>query len=249
MDDTQLGAIAVLAETLPATDVDRLAGAAIGGISGLHQFRANAASDKLRMACQTLTAMIGAGVNPHAVAGALLGAKVTAHRRQAAVSVDVVWTGPTSDVTTGRLTAAVINEILAEAAREILLIGYAVHDDPMVANGLAAAAQRGVAVTLLLERSLDNPNYHASGSPFPGLPARRLAWPANHRPAGGAALHAKVLVVDRSVALVTTANITHWALERNLECGILLHGGHQPSQIHDHVDSLAAAGVLTAVIA
>jgi cardiolipin synthase A/B len=249
MDDRQLQLLAALADDLPESDVNRLATAAAGGLHTLDVLRSDSASDRLRSACQCVTATIDAGANPLTVSGALLGAGAAARRQRTTTSVDVVWTGPTSDVTTGRLTAAVISEILHDAAHEILLIGYAVHNDAMVADGLAEAAQRNVAITLLLERSLDNPNYHASAYAFPGLRARRLAWPAAHRPANGAALHAKVLVVDRRIALVTTANITHWALERNLECGFLVHGGRQPKSIHDHIDSLTAAGVLVPVSA
>jgi len=42
-----------------------------------------------------------------------------------------------------------------------------------------------------------------------------------------------------------SANITSWALQRNLECGILIRGGHQPKEIHDHIDSLVALGTVT----
>jgi cardiolipin synthase len=244
MDEAQLQTLAALAQELPQSDVSRLSDAAAGGVPALEALRSNSASDRLRSACQTLTSAIVGGANPAVLSGALLGASAASRRLRSTFSVDVVWTGPTSDVTTGRLTAAVISEILDKAVSEILLIGYAVHNDAMVAEGLAQAAHRNVAITLLLERSLDNPNYHEGAEAFPGLHARRLAWPAAQRAANGAALHAKILVVDRRIALVTTANITRWALERNLECGLLVRGGHQPKSIHDHIESLVAMGVL-----
>lgn len=247
MNESHLRTVVALAQGLPAVDVHRLAKAAADGLIGLDQLRANSASDRLRSACQTLTTAITSGANPLTIAGAMQGAGAASRRHRDEASVDVVWTGPTSNVTTGRLTAAVLADLLQAATREILLIGYAVHNDPMVAAGLTAASQRGVAITLLLERTSDNPNYHDPGHAFPGLRAQRLAWPAAQRPANGAALHAKVLVVDRSIALVNSANITQWALQRNLECGILVRGGHQPKQIHDHIDSLTAAGILTTV--
>jgi cardiolipin synthase len=74
-----------------------------------------------------------------------------------------------------------------------------------------------------------------------------VAWPATHRPASGPALHAKVLDIDRHIALVMSANITRWALDRNLECGIPIRGGDQPRQIHDHIDNLSALGTLIPV--
>ena len=244
MNDTQLDLIAALAEGLPDNDIIRLARAAAEGPDRLDGLRGNLASDRLRTACQALISLIRAGASPLIVAGALRGA-AAADRRSRGSSVDVVWTGPTSEITTSRVTAAVISELLNAAISEVLLIGYAIHDDPLVSDALARAAQRQVAITLLLEREIDNPSYHQHSEPFPGLRARRLAWPAAHRPISGAALHAKVLDIDRRTALVMSANITRWAFDRNLECGILIRGGDQPRQIHDHIDSLRALGVLT----
>jgi cardiolipin synthase len=76
-----------------------------------------------------------------------------------------------------------------------------------MSTALSAAVARGVAVTLLAERHEDNPSYTALGTPFPGLNALRLHWPAQSRPPG-AALHAEVIVVDDQVALVGRANLT-----------------------------------------
>jgi cardiolipin synthase A/B len=247
MDDAQLDRVAALAGDLPGNDIARLAHAATGGIPALNELRGNSANDRLRTACQTLIETIHHGADPLTLAGALLGSGATARRLRREASVDVVWTGPTSEITTSRVTSAVIAELLDEACSEILLIGYAVHNDPAIADALDRAAQRQVAITLLLERTADNPGYHQHSQPFPTLRARRLAWPAANRPTAGAALHAKVLDIDRHTALVISANITRWALDSNLECGILIRGGDHPRQIHDHIDSLAALGILVPV--
>ena len=73
--------------------------------------------------------------------------------------------------------------------------------------------------------------------------ALRLRWPASHRSAG-AALHAKILVVDRRLALVGSANFTGRGMESNLECGILIRGGPQPGAILDHIAELRTRGEL-----
>jgi len=100
-----------------------------------------------------------------------------------------------------------------------------------------------VSITLLTERHADNPSYAPAGIPFPDLDASRLHWPAAQRPPG-AALHAKIIVVDDRIALVGSANLTSRAMEANLECGILIHGGPQPRAVRDHITGLRAAGVL-----
>ncbi len=54
-------------------------------------------------------------------------------------------------------------------------------------------------------------------------------------------MHAKILVVDRRVALVGSANLTGYGLERNLECGLLVRGGPVPRLLVEHL--LTARGL------
>ena len=157
--------------------------------------------------------------------------------------MSVVWTGPESGVSSSRLTAAAVIDLINAARSEILLVSYATQTEPSIRAALSAATARSVAVTLLAERHADNPSYTAAGTPFPGLNALRLHWPASSRPSG-AALHAKIIVVDDQVALVGSANLTGRAMESNLECGILIRGGPQPRAIRDHISGLYAAGLL-----
>ena len=124
-----------------------------------------------------------------------------------------------------------------------MLITYAANNEPSIAAALAAAADRGVEITVLAESHDDNPGYTALGTPFPGLRAVRLRWPASQRPAG-AALHAKIVVVDDDVALVGSANFTGRAMSANLECGLLIRGGRQPRAIRAHVEELWSNGYL-----
>jgi hypothetical protein len=75
-------------------------------------------------------------------------------------------------------------------------------------TALTAATARGVTVAVLAEDPLDDPKF--SGAPakaLSGLLVDRLRWPIDQRPVSGAALHAKVVVVDRRIALITSANI------------------------------------------
>ena len=155
----------------------------------------------------------------------------------------VVWTGPESGVASSRLTAAAVIELINAAQSEVLLVSYATHTEPSISTALSAAVTRGIAVTLLAERHQDNPSYSAPGTPFAGLHALRLRWPASLRPPG-ASLHAKIIVVDDQVALVGSANLTSRAMESHLECGILIRGGPQPRAIRDHITGLYAAGLL-----
>ena len=120
-------------------------------------------------------------------------------------AVTAVWTGPESAAGSPRLTLGALSQLIARAQREIVLVSYATLPGPTLRQALGDAARRGVEVVLLLERSEDNSRFTGLRGPLPGLESRQLCWPAASRPAG-ASLHAKLLVVDRVLALVGSAN-------------------------------------------
>ena len=141
-----------LTEHLPAPDVQRLAVAVGTGPDAVRRLHAEAGGP-LTAACQRA---LDVGVSP-LLAGALLGA--TAVRQHDRRRVDLVWSGPDSTVDTGRLTAAVLVDLLDAARQHVLLAGFAVHTEPRVRDALHEAAARGVDITLLLERPADNAHY------------------------------------------------------------------------------------------
>ncbi len=77
------------------------------------------------------------------------------------------------------------------------------------------------------------------------------AWPADKRPRaeGGRAgtLHAKCAVADDDVLLVSSANLTAYALEFNMELGVLVTRGDAPRRVKEHFDELVRRGVLEKV--
>jgi cardiolipin synthase A/B len=174
------------------------------------------------------------------MAGAASAVALARKRQQ----IDVVWTGPETGTGAGRLTSSVVTDLIGQARSSILLVSFATNNEPAIETALTAAADRGVEITLLAERHEDNPGYTAIDTPFPGLGAVRLRWRAERRP-HGAALHAKIIVIDDNVALVGSANFTGRAMAANLECGILIRGGPQPRVIRDHIGELWARGYLT----
>jgi phosphatidylserine/phosphatidylglycerophosphate/cardiolipin synthase-like enzyme len=173
------------------------------------------------------------------MAGAASAVALARQRQQ----IDVVWTGPETGTGAGRLTSSVVTDLIGNARTSILLVSFATNNEPAIETALTAAADRGVEITLLAERHEDNPSYTAFDTPFPGLRAVRLHWRAERRPQG-AALHAKIIVIDDDVALVGSANFTGRAMAANLECGILIRGGPQPRAIRDHIGELWARGCL-----
>ncbi|MHB1595614.1 MAG: DISARM system phospholipase D-like protein DrmC, partial [Streptosporangiaceae bacterium] len=222
----------------------RIARAAAAGPAAVRGLRGQAGAAVLRDACTELLERLK-DTQPAYLAGLLAGAAEAVEQTRKRQQIDVVWTGPEPGHGASRLTAATVADLIGHAEREILLVTYAVSNHPAIEHALAAAAQRGVEITILAERHDDNPGYTGPGVPFPGLPALRLRWPAASRPASGAALHAKILVIDDNIALVGSANFTGRAMDGNLECGILIRGGPQPHAIREHITELQARGHLT----
>jgi phosphatidylserine/phosphatidylglycerophosphate/cardiolipin synthase-like enzyme len=59
-----------------------------------------------------------------------------------------------------------------------------------------------------------------------------------------ASLHAKCVVVDRRMALVTSANFTEAAQTRNIEVGALIRCERFAGQFAEHFEKFADAGML-----
>lgn len=164
-------------------------------------------------------------------------------------SVRPVWTGPDAGRPV-RLTASVMAEIIDAAQHRLLVISFAAYKIPQVLAGLEAAAQRGVIVDIVLETAEDS----GGALSFDQLPAfirlervRVWHWPADKRPKAGGSLHAKAIIADDAVALVTSANLTGHALAHNIELGLLARDPSAASDIAAHVAGLMRAGVLARV--
>jgi cardiolipin synthase len=218
------------AHHLPGDFARRLADAMYQGSAALHTLQSAAVLPTSAAAVRDALQVVEAGQGQYA-SGALT-AFLDLLSDQPGVTP--VWTGPESAQPSGRLTLAVLADLIGEARREILLVSYATLPSAEIRSALMAAATRGVEITTLLERQADNPQFSGHRDPFPGMQATRLHWPASDRPSG-AAMHAKVLVVDRNVALVGSANLTGYGLERNLECGVLVRGGPVPGALAEHL--------------
>ena len=83
------------------------------------------------------------------------GAARAVHRGRERSAIDVVWTGPPSQVTSSRLTSSVVIDLIDSARAEILLVSFANYPPAALREALERAVERGVFVTVLLERHED----------------------------------------------------------------------------------------------
>lgn len=184
---------------------------------------------------------------PGIAVGAAVAAAAHAHddaRRTA--HVELVVSGPTSSVIHARRTEQVLLQLIGESQREILLVTYALQMHEALRDALAAALARGVQVTVLAEDPADSNGF--LGDPtkaLSGLVVRRLRWCGDQRPAAGAALHGKAVVIDTQTALITSANLTKRAAGDNLEIGVLIRGGDIPRRLAGHVEQLLEQRILS----
>jgi phosphatidylserine/phosphatidylglycerophosphate/cardiolipin synthase-like enzyme len=159
--------------------------------------------------------------------------------------IELVVSGPTTEVIHARRTEQVLLQMIDGATREILLITFALQMHDELRQALVGALGRNVAITVVAEDPADHPAFR--GHPqeaLHGLGVRRLRWPQGERARQGVSLHAKVVVADRAVALITSANLTEYAASDNLEAGALIHGTDTAQRLVEHIDELERRGIL-----
>lgn len=182
------------------------------------------------------------------VAGMLLGASKARLRVERELSVELVWTGPTTRFVPTRRTEQVLLDLIASATREFFLVSFVAYDVPSVVTALNDAANRGVRIRILLEASTSHGgtlNYDPAAIMRLCVPTAELfTWKEKPEPFIDGKVHAKVAVVDGARAFITSANLTGHALEKNMEAGVLIHGGQVPRLLNDHLNSLIDVGSL-----
>jgi phosphatidylserine/phosphatidylglycerophosphate/cardiolipin synthase-like enzyme len=185
--------------------------------------------------------------------------QVAADRR----APDLVWSGPGVPGTSARRTAAVFEELVSSAERSIWASTYAFFDGPRAFDSLArrmdALPLLQVVLLLNIQRGRGDP------APADHL-VRRFAdrfwaeeWPGAtrpqvfydprslepDRPAG--VLHAKAVVSDEEAVLVSSANFTEAARERNIELGLLVRDRPLAASITRHFRALIDHRILRAL--
>jgi phosphatidylserine/phosphatidylglycerophosphate/cardiolipin synthase-like enzyme len=175
--------------------------------------------------------------------------------------VDLVLSGPDAPGVPTRDTAAVFHTLISKAEREVILAGYAVHNGRTL---FAPLAQRMTIVPALkvdfylnIEREWGDTTDAAQIVQNFALEFRRRHWPWERLPAlyydrrslatqadERASLHAKCVIVDRAVSLITSANFTEAAHHRNIEAGVVLRHAATAQRLASYFDSLRSQNVL-----
>ena len=184
--------------------------------------------------------------------------------RSKAHTVVPVWTGPEVSGSELRRTESVVQEIIANAERELLIVGYwlvaATDNIKSLLDLLISKAGDGVRVRFIFdsgEKSCGPDNLSTLNAHWPSTvqePRREVySWSDALLKATTLSgcqydrkLHAKVIVADECDALVTSANLTQAGFLVNLEMGTRIRGPMAKALVR-HFDLLIDEGVLESV--
>lgn len=167
--------------------------------------------------------------------------------------IELLWSGPAplNQIPARRIDQA-LYDLIAKARTEILLVTFAAAKIKRLAEALLVAAQRQVKIRLVLEfeqASEGQLSYDALTAFPPALVAAAEVyyWPVEKRGRNQAGrpgkLHAKLAIID-GTTLLSSANLTDDAFNRNLEMGIMVINAELYGKTRGYVEGMIAEGVL-----
>ncbi len=232
---------------------------------GAKTLRSLVQNDAVAEVKRELQSCLDLGFGPKPLAAmlrAIAGERETQQRVKDRVSW--VWSGPSDALFPSRDTSVVVQELFKQARRSVVLMSYAFDRGDKARKVFEVLADRMAETTELQVTFCANlqPSHDKLEKPEEAV-ARFKAqfksdvWPwatlpkvyydprsLNSQGKDRASLHAKCLIIDSEVALVSSANFTEAAHERNFEAGVLVRDSEAATELEEQVLRLIAKGVL-----
>lgn len=185
------------------------------------------------------------------LAGMLIAASAAYNRAKDEQEIELVWTGPSSTLIATRKTEQALLQVVNAAESRLFMTSFVVYDIASIVGALKQAIERGVRLSVLLEAS-DADGGSVTIDAFAKmrhvLPNAKLySWTEKSEAFVGGKVHAKVAVADETFCFVSSANLTSYAMERNMEAGVLIRGGSMPRVLHRHLEALETTHVISRV--
>jgi phosphatidylserine/phosphatidylglycerophosphate/cardiolipin synthase-like enzyme len=168
-------------------------------------------------------------------------------------SLELIWTGPEDLTTNFRRTDQALLELITGANEHLLVVSFAVYKAQPIIEAIESAVVRNVKVVICLEDSGENlgklsiSGLNAFSSSIFKL-ASFYIWPIENRPhtADGkfGSLHAKIAVADRKKVFISSANLTDYAMDLNMEMGVLIEDRAIGEQITSFFKNMIVNSVL-----
>lgn len=193
----------------------------------------------------------GAPIGASELASMLLASSHVVAKAAREQSTELVWTGPTTPFVSARRTEQALLQVIDSARSTLFISSFVAYDVSSIVAALNAASGRGVSISMLLESSQEHGgsiSMDVIGKMRNLVPAARLyGWLNKTDEFADGRVHAKVAVADGKMCFITSANLTGYAMERNMEAGILITGDAISRTLDDHLRSLVDTGVISPV--
>lgn len=181
----------------------------------------------------------------------LLAASHVFTKSTAQQSTELVWTGPTTPFVSARRTEQALLQVINSAEHSLFITSFVAYDVSTIVKALNKAHDRGVRISMLLELSQE----HGGSITFDAIAKMKnlaptvslYAWRDKTSEFFDGRVHAKVAVADAMMCFITSANLTGYAMEKNMEAGVLISGGRIPKLLDEHLHSLINTKVVTCV--
>lgn len=232
--------VAQLAEKIRSADADGVSSQSLGWGTG---------PKEKQLVEELVHAWKSSGISADEAAGILIGTSgMDAHSAETQ-SIELVWTGPSSQLVPTRKTEQVLLQVIRGSKKKLFLTSFVAYKVSTIVDALKEAVERGVTVSILLESS----DEHGGGISIDSigkmrelLPgARVLHWSKKGDNFIDGKVHAKVAVADGCECFLSSANLTGHAMEKNMEAGILITGGGIPRNLQEHLDALVTTGIVS----
>jgi phosphatidylserine/phosphatidylglycerophosphate/cardiolipin synthase-like enzyme len=204
-----------------------------------------------RLLEKVMTTWSRTSVSPFELAGMIRGASCAYRDAKQQFSSELIWSGPRTPIVATRQTEQALLEVIHSAQRDLFIVSFVVYRLPSIFKALKLAILRNVTVSLLLESS----DQHGGSVSVDGigtlkkeLPGAVLyAWVQKSAEFHYAKVHAKVAVADQQHCFISSANLTGYAMDKNIEAGVLIKGGSVPTNLHRQLLSLITTREITKV--
>lgn len=200
---------------------------------------------------QLVQAWCATSVSAEELASMLLAAVHVFTKASNEQSTELVWTGPTTPFVAARRTEQALLQVINVATSALFITSFVAYDVSSIVKALNAACERGVVISMILESSQDHGgsiNIDVIGKMRTLVPTAQLyAWRDKADAFSDGRVHAKVAVADGSTCFITSANLTRYAMDKNMEAGVLISGGRIPKLLDKHLRSLVDMKIVSLV--
>ena len=172
-------------------------------------------------------------------------ALVTAGAKNPSNTASLVVTAPPSFALHTKPTKVVVDAMIANAQRSILITGYSLSDYFADLVGcIIKKSQEGVFVKFFVN-DIDNQKAFERLCRYRGRFLKIYNYPKQEDKMS--ALHAKVISIDQKETLITSANLSYHGQEGNIELGVQIQSQETAKQVEDVFTQLIFSKVFVEV--